>query len=201
MCRTHPAGDDRPRQPDNRGLHRWCQGVRFDLQEINVRRLFEDGRRRSDPPIRPCFYLTPRRICGKTSWERHREEGGEQGDPFMPMLFLLCGSIEHWRQLRIACVTARNCSLSSTTSTCRSGRAAYVLIIVEEELTRAHQFASGQTQMCNQSGVVPAGIEAITRAARMVKPDAIVWRGDEEWSDQSRHDNSLNVTTGWFGHV
>ena len=27
---------------------------------------------------------------------------------------------------------------------------------------------------------MPAGIEAISRAARLVKPDAIVWRGDEE---------------------
>ena len=55
--------------------------------------------------------------------------------------------------------------------------------IVEEEL-KAHANISlhlGKTQVWNQSGVVPAGIEEISRAARLVKPDAIVWRGDEEF--------------------
>ena len=27
VCRTHSAGDDRPRQSSNRGLHRWCRDV------------------------------------------------------------------------------------------------------------------------------------------------------------------------------
>ena len=36
----------------------------------------------------------------------------------------------------------------------------------------------GKTQVCNRGGEVPEGIEAITRVARAVKPDAIVWRVD-----------------------
>ena len=65
---------------------------------------------------------------------------------------------------------------------CTPGRVADVLTAVGEELM-AHAHISlhlGKTQVWNRSGVVPASIEAISRAARLVKPDAIVWRGDAE---------------------
>ena len=36
----------------------------------------------------------------------------------------------------------------------------------------------GKTQVWNRSGVEPSGMEEKARAARVVKPDAVVWRGD-----------------------
>ena len=49
--------------------------------------------------------------------------------------------------------------------------------VVSEELhNRAHiEVYHGQTQVWNRSGVLPS---ALTRAARVVKPDAVVWKGD-----------------------
>ena len=36
----------------------------------------------------------------------------------------------------------------------------------------------GKTQVWNRGGVEPNGMPELTRAARSVKPDAVVWRGD-----------------------
>ena len=49
----------------------------------------------------------------------------------------------------------------------------------EELATHAHiHVHHGKTQVWNRGGVEPSGMEEITRAARVVKPDAVVWRGD-----------------------
>ena len=40
------------------------------------------------------------------------------------------------------------------------------------------QLHHGKTQVWNRGGLEPAGIGALTRAPRAVKPDAVVWRGD-----------------------
>ena len=36
----------------------------------------------------------------------------------------------------------------------------------------------GKTQVWNRGGIEPSGVEAMTRAAQAVKPDAVVWRGN-----------------------
>ena len=68
--RTQGAGTHRPR--------RQRQGVRCDLQERNVRRPLEDGRRRSDPPV--CAV-----VCGKMRWgnfkKSRREREGSRANP------------------------------------------------------------------------------------------------------------------------
>ena len=58
------------------------------------------------------------------------------------------------------------------------GRVEQVQSIVSEELhNRAHiEVHPGKTQVWNRSGVLPSGIEVLTRAARVVKPDAVVWK-------------------------
>ena len=99
----------------------------------------------------------------------------QQGAPLMPMLFTL----------------GQHRALEAVPNCLRDGEKLFVFIddvylvctpgltIVEEELV-AHAHISlhlGKTQVWNQSGEVPAGIEAISRAARLVKPDAIVGRG------------------------
>ena len=65
-------------------------GVRSDLQERDARRSPEDGERGSDLPFwigRPSTYLWEDEM-GATQIIQ-QGEGGEQGDPLMPMLFAL----------------------------------------------------------------------------------------------------------------
>ena len=52
-------------------------------------------------------------------------------------------------------------------------------IVAEELWSHARiQVHFGKTQVWNRGGIEPAGMEDLTRAARMVKPDAVVWKGD-----------------------
>ena len=49
----------------------------------------------------------------------------------------------------------------------------------EQLATHAHiHVHHGKTQVWNRGGVQPSGIEEMTRAARALKPEAVVWRGD-----------------------
>ena len=100
-------------------------------------------------------------------------EGGDQGDPLMPMLFAL-------GQHRALEAVQRSAFLDDVYVVCTPDRVADVLTILAQELQRhAHiNLHQGKTQVWNRGGEVREGIEAITRAARAVKPDAIVWRGD-----------------------
>ena len=57
-----------------------------------------------------------------------------------------------------------------------------VFRLLEHELSRkacicVHQ---GKTQIWNRGGVEPAGAAQLSTAARIEKPDAVVWRGDPE---------------------
>ena len=54
--------------------------------------------------------------------------------------------------------------------------------IVEEELsTHAHiHLHHGQTKVWNRGGVKPEGVAELTRRARQVRPDAVVWKGDQQ---------------------
>ena len=38
----------------------------------------------------------------------------------------------------------------------------------------------GKTQIWNRGGTVSTGVAELTAAARQVKPDAVVWRGDAQ---------------------
>ena len=62
----------------------------------------------------------------------------------------------------------------------RPARVDVAHVVVEEELwshARVH-LHHGKTQVWNRGGIEPSGVEALTRAARAVKPDAVVWRGN-----------------------
>ena len=138
-------------------------------------------------PFVRCFYGSPSTYLWEDEMGETQEipqgEGGEQGDQLMPMLFALG---QH-RALEAVQSRLRDgeklfAFLDDVCLVCSPGRVADVLKIIEEELM-AHANISlhlGKTQVWNRSGVVPASIEEISRAARLVKPDAIVWRGDEE---------------------
>ena len=62
--------------------------MQSDLPQCDVGRPVEDGGRRSDPPFCPMFPWAPEDEMGATQIIQ-QGEGGEQGDPLMPMLFAL----------------------------------------------------------------------------------------------------------------
>ena len=107
-------------------------------------------------------------------------EGGEQGDPLMPILFALGqhGALEA-TQARLGRGEHVMDSLDDYTVS-KPDRLVDVHIAVDEEfLTNARIcLHHGKTQVWNRGGVEPNGMPELTRAARSVKPDAVVWRGD-----------------------
>ena len=137
-------------------------------------------------PFVRCFYGSPSTYL----WEdemgvtQHipQEEGGEQGDPLMLMLFALGqhGSLEA-AQARLRVGERLMAFLDDIYAVCSPDRVGAVFAIVEQEMqARAHvRMHLGKTQVWNR-GVVPDGIEELTAAARLVKPEAVVWRGDTE---------------------
>ena len=63
---------------------------------------------------------------------------------------------------------------------CRPDRVSDVYVALQEELW-AHsriQVQQGKTQLWNRSGSPPSGWQALTAAARISDPEAVVWRGD-----------------------
>ena len=81
-CVAHILQDDRPRQSSNRGLCRWCRGVRSDLQEPYVGM---EGLVRMEGGDQIL------RTCGKTRWVRHKESHkGGRGAGRPPHAHALC---------------------------------------------------------------------------------------------------------------
>ena len=84
-------------------------------------------------------------------------EGGEQGDPLMPLLFVL----------------GQHKSLVEAQARLLPDRVSEAHTIVEEELsTHAHiHLHHGKTKVWNRGGVEPEGIAELTRRARQVRPE------------------------------
>ena len=169
-------------------------------------RSMEDGDR-IFPSVR-CF-------CGSPStyqWEDElgaiediaQGEEGEQGDRFMPLLF---ASGQH---AALEAVQARLLEgeklfafLDDVCIICQTGRVADVHAILEEELfIYAHiQLNLGKTQVWNRGGVAPTGVVELTAAARQVKEDAIVWKGDYELRQEELGVKVVGTPTGQLEFV
>ena len=87
-------------------------------------------------------------------------------------------------------------------------RLADVHTAVDEELLTNAQIRlhHGKTQVWNRGGVEPNGMPELTRVARAVKPDTVVWRGDPGLPtfparvDGSRHSHwTTSVRLGFSG--
>ena len=70
--------------------------------------------------------------------------------------------------------------------------------IVEEELsTHAHiHLHHGKTKVWNRGGVESEGIAEVTRRARQVRPDAVVWKGDQQLPPNQQGLRVLGVPIG-----
>ena len=108
-------------------------------------------------------------------------KGKEQGDALMPALFSL--------DLHAAlCAVNRRllpnerllAFLDDIYALCRPERVSDVHVALQEELW-AHsriQVHQRKTQLWNRLGSPPSGWQALTAAARISDPEAVVWRGD-----------------------
>ena len=65
---------------------------------------------------------------------------------------------------------------------CQPDRVCAVHAILGEELWNHANISinDGKTQVWNKSGTEPHECEGLTAAARLVNPEAVVWRGDPE---------------------
>ena len=138
-------------------------------------------------PFARCFYGSPSTYLWEDELGNTQEipqgEGGEQGDPLMPMLFSLA---EHPAleaiQRRLIDGEKLLAYLDDVTVICSPERVRAVVTIIGEELARHAQVSihHGKTQVWNRGGATPPGVEELTRLARLVKPEAVVWRGDTQ---------------------
>ena len=108
-------------------------------------------------------------------------EGGEQGDPLMPLLFSLGmhpALVAAQRRLRPS--ERIFAFLDDVCVVCLPERVQTVVNILAAELW-AHaqiQVHHGKTHVWNRACEEPAGMEELTARARVVDPEAVVWRGD-----------------------
>ena len=132
-----------------------------------------------------------------------QEEGGEQGDRLMPMLFALGQhrALEgiHARMRAGEHVMA---FMDDIYTVCR--RMEDVHVAVEDGLTTQadiHVHRGKKTQVWNRGGVESSGIEGMTNAARILQPDALVWPDDPSLPSAQQGMKVLGIPIGQHEYV
>ena len=119
------------------------------------------------------------RFCGRMSWGSHVQqgEGGEQGDPIIPMLFALG---QHSALVAISerlqeLLFAFHDDLHIKSSPNRAVECSHILC---QELWRHCRISlnNGKTRLWNRAGLFPQGCEVLEDAARRDDPEAVVWK-------------------------
>ena len=128
-------------------------------------------------------------------------EGGEQGDALMPALFALG---QHDALLAIHDRLRPEERLFAFLDDIyiwspSPNRMATLHTTIQEQLLvhTGIQIHHGKTQLWNKAGVAPAGSVALTAAAQVHDPDAIVWRRDAELNTE---DQGLIILGTPLGH-
>ena len=132
-------------------------------------------------------------------------EGGEQGDALMPALFSLG---QHDALVAIQGRLAQDERLMAFLDDIyavgdRPERSGAAYTAIQEEL-RTHtgiEVHQGKTQLWNRAGVAPAGSAALTAAARVADPSAIVWRGDPHLPPEEQGVKILGTPLGHPSYV
>ena len=154
-------------------------------------------------PFVRCFYGT-RSTC---SWDDemgvtqhiHQGEGGEQGDPLMPMLFALG---QHpalaVAQERLRGNELRFAYLDDVCAVCRTvlGQA---LRFWNRSCKRMRK--SGCAKVWNRGGVTQDGVDELQRRARRLKPEAVVWKVDPQLPQQGVRVLGVPIGGGEFVRV
>ena len=159
-------------------------------------------------PFVRCFYGSPSTYLWEDEVGNPQDiaqgEGGEQGDPFMPLLFALGlhGALSAVQD-RFRADEKVFAFLDDVYVTCAPERVWEVHRILEEEIFAHTQIKMhyGKTQVWNRGGVTPRGVEALTRAAQEVKRGAIVWRGDARLPEAQQGVKILGIPVGQPGFV
>ena len=133
--------------------------------------------------FRTDFLASPVRTCGRMILEAHtlhQGEGGEQGDPSMPLLFSL------GQHSALEAVNSRlqedDKLMAFLNDVCvanpRPDSVLHSYTAPEEELwTHAGiRINGGKTRVWNRSGSQPRGCDILQRIAIQSDPDAVVWR-------------------------
>ena len=130
-------------------------------------------------------------------------EGGEQGDPLMPILFSLGQHPLEAAQRRLRDKAKFFAYLDDVVFVCRPDRVAEVEAVIREELRRhAHvDVHQGKTQVWNRGGIAPDGIEELTQGGQVGETRRSGVEGrfvfaqrvprTEFWAHQSEHPDQL----------
>ena len=108
-------------------------------------------------------------------------EGGEQGDPLMPLLFCIG---QHPALAAVAKELREGEKLFAYQDDlyiiCQPDRVGEVHALSQKHLWNYTGISlhSGKTKIWNRSGVEPAGVSELQRQAEVATPGATVWRGD-----------------------
>ena len=110
-------------------------------------------------------------------------EGGEQGDPLMPLLFCLG---QHRALVSVQAQLQEGerlfAYLDDIYVVCAPERVGKVYLILEERLRTKTgiNIHLGKTKLWNRAGTKPDLADSLSAAAQAVKPEAVVWRGDPQ---------------------